>query len=142
MGLTPWKLLEYFSVDELKLVLSKINEPQTGNRDALVERVIIEWPQHNKHWYHLLGYLDTPTLRMICNDFDLDKTGTRDLLAQKIKKELDKNALPKQKSKETSHQFFVMPHSRRDWGKISVMVTVVGIIIASIFYFFPINQAN
>jgi len=100
MGLTPWKLLEYFSVDELKLVLSQINEPQTGNRDTLVERVIIEWPQHNKQWYHLLGYLDTPTLRMICNDFDLDKTGARDLLARKIKKELDKNAPPKPKSKE------------------------------------------
>ena len=100
MGLTIWRLLEYFSVDELKFLLSIINESQTGNRDTLIERVIIEWPAHNKQWQHLLPYLDVPTLRRICNDYDLGHTGTRDVLVRRIKKQLEENS-PQEKKKAT-----------------------------------------
>jgi len=91
MGLTPLRLLEYFTVDELKTLLSIINESQTGTRPELIERLMIEWPTHNKKWEGLLGYLDRPTLSRICEDYDIDHHGARDVLARRLGKELRKN---------------------------------------------------
>jgi len=139
MALTIWRLLEYFSVDDLKLILSTINESQTGNRADLIERVVIEWPAHNKQWHHLLSYLDAPTLRRICNDYDLGKTGTRDILARRIKKELDDNvSLKQKKNPNTTTPSFHIPHNKRDWGKIGVIVALL-IGIPSLIFSSPID---
>ena len=139
MSLTIWRLLEYFSVDELKLVLSTIGESQTGNRTDLIERVVIEWPDHNKQSYHLLSYLDAPTLRRICNDYDLGKTGNRDILTRRIKKELDDNVSLKQKKNQnpTTSPFHV-PHNKRDWGKIGVIIALL-IGIPSLIFSSPMD---
>jgi len=91
MGLTLWRLLEYFSVDDLKLALSVINVSQSGSRQELIERLMIEWPEHNKPWDQLLMFLDKPTLSRICNDYSLDHHGNRDVLHKRIKKELPKS---------------------------------------------------
>lgn len=104
MALTIWRFLEYFSVEELRFVLSVINEPQTGTRQELIERVIMEWPAHNKKWEELISYLDAPTLRQICTEYDLGNTGSRDLLHRRIKKQIQSKNLPLQKqSKKEKH---------------------------------------
>lgn len=146
MGLTPRRLLDYFSVEELKFVLSTINESQSGTREELIERVLSEWPAHNKKWQHLLQFLDKPTLSQICKDYSLGHVGSRDLLEKRIRWELrsqTKNQDKKNSKQQLhtqdihSHQFLFHPQSRRDWSKIGVVVgiiatavTIIGIILS------------
>ncbi len=92
MSLTPSRLLEYFSNDDLKLALSIINESQSGLREELIERVINEWPAHNKSWNEIVSFLDKSTLSMICKDYGMEHTGTRNLLERRIRKELKSNS--------------------------------------------------
>ena len=138
MGLTIWRVLEYFSVDDMKFALSLINEPQTGNRSVLTERLVMEWFEHSKSLQLLLDILERPILANICQDYDIDHRGNKELLIRRLKKELDgdKPPKPKSKEKETSHQLFPMPHSRRDWSKIGAIISAIGVVIAIVAIFF------
>jgi len=138
MGLTIWRLLEYFSVENMKFALSLINEPQTGDRSVLTERLVMEWFEHGKSLQVLLGILDRPILANICQDYNIDHHDKKELLIRRLKKELDgdKPPKPKSKEKETSHQLFPMPHSRRDWSKIGAIISAIGVLIAIVAIFF------
>jgi len=92
MGLTPRKLLEYFYKEELQNVLSKINVSQSGNFPELIERILVEWPVHNKKWKELLKFIDKPKkprLSQICEDFSLDHKGKTNVLEKRVVKEID-----------------------------------------------------
>jgi len=89
MGLTIWRVLEYFSVDDMKFALSLINEPQTGNRSILTERLVMEWFEHSKSLQVLLDILERPILANICQDYNIDHLGNKELLIRRLKKELD-----------------------------------------------------
>jgi len=137
MGLTIWRLLEYFSVDYMKFALSMINEPQTGDRSVLTERLVKEWFEHGKSLQVLLDILERPTLANICQDYNIDHHGKKELLIRRLKKELDgdRPSKPKSKENETSHQLFTMPHSRRDWSKIGAIISAIGVVIAIAIFF-------
>jgi len=138
MSLTIWRLLEYFSVDYMKFALSMINEPQTGDRSVLTERLVMEWFEHGKSLQVLLGILERPILANICQDYNIDHHGKKEFLIRRLKKELDgdRPSKPKSKEKETSHQLFSMPHSRRDWSKIGAIISAIGVVIALVAIFF------
>lgn len=92
MGLTPRKLLEYFYKEELQDVLSKINVSQSGYIHELIERILVEWPAHNKKWKELLKFIDKPKkprLSQICEDFSLGYKGKTNVLEKRVVKEID-----------------------------------------------------
>jgi len=122
----------------MKFALSLINEPQTGDRSVLTERLVMEWFEHGKSLQVLLGILDRPILANICQDYNIDHHDKKELLIRRLKKELDgdKPPKPKSKEKETSHQLFPMPHSRRDWSKIGAIISAIGVLIAIVAIFF------
>ncbi len=139
MGLTPPRLLDYFTKDELKFVLSTINEIQSGTREELIERLLVEWPAHNKKWWDLLQFLAKTTMSQICKDYNLGHAGLRNSLEKRIRWELrsqTKNKVEKD-SKQPSHppeispyKFLYHPHNRRDWSKVGVIVTIVAIVLS------------
>jgi len=145
MGLTPLRLLEYLSVEELKFILSIINEPQTGNRQELMERIIIEWSVHNKKWSQLLGYFEKPILSTICQDYNIDHRGTKDVLERRLRKEM--NGRTKSKTNQTtnqenkSHLVSLIPHNKRDFVKIGLF-PVAALIIGMLWTSYVANEQN
>lgn len=146
MGLTVRRLLDYFSVDDLQFLLSEINESQTGSRQELIERLIIEWSAHNKKWEYFLDYFDVVVLRQICNEYQLDKTGTRDLLIRRIKKEIKRNFVqekrtPKHKNPDANIRS-VNKHRRYVLAGIIIWF-VIGISMSLLElngYFLPVRE--
>ena len=133
MGLTPRRLLDYFSVDELKFLLSTINESQTGTRQDLINRILIEWPVHNKKWEQLPQFLDKSTLVQICKDYSLDHKGNRNNLEKRIKKELSSNKVTLNKikiqPKKNQQQRVLFP---KDFhlSKTNTIIGILAIVVA------------
>lgn len=142
MGLIPIRLLAYFDKEELQFFLSTINEIQSGTREELIERLLIEWPIHNKKWEKLLDYLGKPTLSQICKDYSINHHGDRDTLVRRLKKELHVGSTHKkiEASKEENprdiHFHIGSIHISKGGrnaiiiGIIGVAVTVIGIILS------------
>jgi len=140
--LTPRRLLDYFSKEELQYLLSIINEVQSGTRKELIERLLVEWPEHNKKWEKLLEYLEKSTLSQICRDYSIEHRGNRGQLVNRLKKELQGisthkkiKTLKEEKSGEVHFHIGSIHVSKGGRnaiiiGVIGVIATVVGIILS------------
>lgn len=89
MGLTIKKLLKYFTPDELKDALFNINEPRSGTRGELENRILAEWEEHNRTWFDLLAFLPDDVLATICDDYNENSDGIRSTLIRRIVKLLE-----------------------------------------------------
>ena len=142
MLLSPSRLLTYFSKEELQFHLSTINEVQSGTREELIERLLAEWPTHNKNWEKLLDYLNKPTLSQICRDYSIEHHGDRGQLVRRLKKELQgsstnkKIKTPKEEKPGDVHFHIGSIHVSKGGrnviiiGVIGVIATVIGIILS------------
>ncbi len=148
MGISAKNFLNrYFGADQLKEPLANIGLPVGSTKKERIDRIIENWSSYNRDWYDLLNYLDWGTLAQICEDFNImySEYAKEDTLRNKIADERILDFRKKQKSSTqkksyesiSSNPIFHMPHNKRDWGKIGVILTIIiglGFGIPSLYY--------
>ena len=144
MGLTPLRLLAYFSKEELQFHLSTINEIQSGTREELIERLLVEWPTHNKKWEKLLDYLDKPRLSQICKDYSIEHHGNRDTLVRRLKKELhggstEKKVKASKDEKPGDVHFHIGSIHVSKGGRNAIIIGIIGVAVTVIGIILSLN---
>jgi len=159
MGLSVKKLLDdYFSREQIQDALRDIGETTSGTKDELVQRLRNNWESHNRDIYELLDFTDKDSLEMICYYYNLDATPAKhDVLKRRIKKAdlLGPSGKPKPSSMVDDSRFYskkpenkvddnsqtpdvyfhigTITHSK--WGRIGVVLTIIGIVVSIIIAF-------
>lgn len=111
MTISVKRLLDsYYSVDDLKDALADIGEPMTGTKDVLINRIILEWPEHNMDLKDLLEYMAPDALEAFCQFYKLDDSGTDETLIRRVVKSNVVEPFPKSRTRASETNDF--PSSR------------------------------